>query len=128
MDRDCGAKGIWPQATAQISDKKSRNYNQRSPLMYSQDELKSLHGFLRSTGEGNLKNMLVGGAMTEVHLRLLLKVVRAVKEEEFVTHFESSSFPKIKCSPAETALKEAFWKTCGDACSKVGLLSAKKAA
>jgi hypothetical protein len=96
--------------------------------MYSQDELKSLHGFLRSTGEGNLKNMLVGGAMTEVHLRLLLKVARSVKEDEFVTHFESASFPKVKCSPAETALKEAFWKVCGEACAKVGLLSARKAA
>ena len=25
--------------------------------MYSQDELKSVHGFIRSTGENNLKNM-----------------------------------------------------------------------
>ncbi len=96
--------------------------------MYSHDELKSLYGFLRATNEGNLKNMLVGGKMTEVHLRLLLKVVRAVKEDEFVTHWEASSFPKVKMNAGELVLKETFWGICGEAGSKVGLLSAAKKA
>ncbi len=97
--------------------------------MYSQDEIRSLHGFLKATGEGNLKKMLVGGDMTETHLRVLLKVARAVSEDEFVSHFESDSFPKIKFSPAESAIKESFWRVCAQACTKVGLLSeAKKAA
>ena len=92
--------------------------------MYSHDELKSLHGFLRQTGEGNLKKMLVGGKMTEAHLRILLKVARAVTEDEFVTHLEADTFPKVKFNTAEAALKETFWKVCGDACAKVGLLTA----
>lgn len=96
--------------------------------MYSQDELKSLHGFLRSTNEGNLKKMLVGGAMTDAHLRILVKVARAVNEEEFVAHWEGDNFPKVKFSPAESAIKEGFYAVCGEACAKVGLLSARKAA
>ncbi len=96
--------------------------------MYSHDELKSLHGFLRATGEGNLKKMLVGGKMTEPHLRMLLKVIRAVNEEEWVTHFEANSFPKVKFNPAESAMKETCWGVWAEACSKVGLLTASKKA
>ena len=93
--------------------------------MYSQDELKSLHGFLRATGEGNLKKMLVGGAMTESHLRILLKVVRE-GEAQFVAHWEAGTFPKVKFSPAESALKEKCYDVCGEACAKVGLLTPAK--
>lgn len=96
--------------------------------MYSHEELKSLHGFLRSTGEGNLKKMLVDGKFTDAHLRVLVKVARAVSEDEFVTHIEAGTFPKVKFSPAESAIKETFWSVCGDGCTKVGLLSGKKAA
>ena len=96
--------------------------------MYSQEELKSVHGFLRATGEGNLKNMLVGGRFTEVHLRLLLKVARAVNETEFATHCEAETFPKVKMNPAESAMKEAFWGIACEACTKVGLMTAAKKA
>lgn len=100
--------------------------------MYSPDELKSLHGFIRSTAEGNLKKMMVGGAMTEVHLRMLLKIVRGCTEDEFVTHFEAGTFPgfpNVKFAPAETALKEKCYGVFADACAKVGLLTpAQKAA
>ena len=95
--------------------------------MYSQDELKSLHGFLRATGEGNLKKMLVGGAMTETHLRVLLKVVRE-GEAQFVAHWEAGTFPKVKFSSAEMAIKEKCYEICGQACAKVGLLTAAKKA
>lgn len=97
--------------------------------MYSHDELKSLHQFLKSTGEGNLKNMLCGGKMTEVHLRVLLKVARNSKEEEFIQHWEQGTFPKVKFAPPETALKESCYGVFGEACAKVGLLTqAKKVA
>jgi hypothetical protein len=91
--------------------------------MYSNDELKGLHGFLRATGEGNLKKMLVGGHMTEVHLRVLLKVARAVGDAEFANHWEAGTFPKTKMSPEESALKETLYAVCGEACAKVGLLT-----
>lgn len=96
--------------------------------MYSHEELKSLHGFLRSTQEGNLKKMLVSGKMTEAHLRVLLKAARAVGEDEFIAHFEAGTLPKIKLSPAESPLKESLWTVCAEGCVRVGLLSAAKKA
>jgi hypothetical protein len=96
--------------------------------MYSHEELKSLHGFLRATAEGNLKKMLLGGKMTEVHLRVLLKVSRSVSEDEFITYFEAGTFPKMKFSPAEIAVKEGLYEVCAQACAKVGLLATQKAA
>ena len=96
--------------------------------MYSQDELKSLHGFVRSTAEGNLKKMLLGGRMTEVHLRVFLKVVRACSEAEFVTHVEANTLPKVKFSPEEKKITEQCYEVCCEACSKVGLLTAAKKA
>jgi hypothetical protein len=96
--------------------------------MYSHDDLKTLHGFLKSTGEGGLKKMLVGGRMTETHLRLLMKVIRAGGETEFIAHFEADTFPKVKMVASELAIKEGFWRTCAEACSKVGLLTSTKAA
>jgi len=96
--------------------------------MFSSDDLKSLHSFLKSTGEGNLKKMLVGAKMSEAHLRLLVKVARATKEDEFAAHIEADTFPKVKFAPAETTIKEGFWTVCTDACAKVGLLTYKKSA
>lgn len=91
--------------------------------MYSHDDLKSLHSFLKSTNEGGLKKMLVGGRMTDNHLRMLLKVVRAVGENDFITHYEADSFPKVKMVASELALKEGFWSVCLEACAKVGLVT-----
>jgi len=91
--------------------------------MYSHDDLKSLHGFLKSTNEGGLKKMLVGGRMTENHLRMLLKIVRAVNENDFITHYEADGFPKVKLVASELALKDGFWSVCLDACAKVGLVT-----
>ncbi|MES2964369.1 MAG: hypothetical protein V4760_10790 [Bdellovibrionota bacterium] len=96
--------------------------------MYSHDELKSLHGFLRSTAEGNLKKMLLGGRMTEVHLRVLMKVIRNCDEATFITHFEANTLPKIKFSTEEKATAEKCYEICAEACSKVGLLTAAKKA
>lgn len=95
--------------------------------MYSHEDLRSVYGFLKTTNEAGLKGMLLGGKMTETHLRLLLKVVRAVPEAEFITHFEADTFPKVKMAAADLAIKEQFWKVCTDACAKVGLISAQKA-
>lgn len=96
--------------------------------MYSHEELKTLLSFLKSTGEGGLKKMLVGGKMTEPHLRLLLKIIRTASEEDFIKHFESDTFPKVKLGASELAIKEGFWKVCAEAFGKVGLLNSVKAA
>ncbi|MEK7358482.1 MAG: hypothetical protein AAB250_18705 [Bdellovibrionota bacterium] len=96
--------------------------------MYSQDELKSLHGFLRSTAEGNLKKMLLGGRMTELHLRVFLRVLRSCSEADFITHIEANTFPKIKFSSEEKAIGDKCYEICLEACAKVGLVSAAKKA
>lgn len=99
--------------------------------MYSAEELKSLHGFIRSTGEGNLKKMMVGGRMTEVHLRMLIKIARGCNEADFVTHFGVGTFPgfpQVKFAPAETAIKETCYGVFAEACTKLGLISAAQKA
>ena len=72
--------------------------------------------------------MLVGGKMTEVHLRVLLKVIRGANEDEFVTHWEANTLPKVKLSGPEIAVKETLYDICGEACAKVGLLTAGRKA
>lgn len=96
--------------------------------MYSPDEIKSLHGFVKQTGEGNLKKMMVGGAMTDVHVNMLVKCVRACSEDEFATHWEAGTFPKVKFSPNEKAIQEKCYGVWADACAKLGLLTAAKKA
>ena len=96
--------------------------------MYSHDELTGLFDFLRATNEGNLKKMLCSGKMTEVHLRMLLKVTRAVNVTEFITHLEAGTFPKVKTGTGEAELKETFWGVCTEACMNLGLLTAAKKA
>jgi hypothetical protein len=90
----------------------------------SQYDLPSLYDFLLHTPEQGLRKMLVDGKpMTESHFSLLLKVVRGCKVEEFATHCEKEDFPKIKFGPAETKIKEKFWKDCMAAFATRGLLN-----
>lgn len=97
----------------------------------SQYDLGSLYDFLQHTPEQGLRKMLVDGKpMTDVHLSLLVKIVRNCKQEDFASHFEKEDFPKIKMGPAEMKIKEKFWKDCVAACNSRGLLtpSIKKSA
>lgn len=93
------------------------------------DELSSLYNFLLHTGEANLRQMMVDGKnMTDAHLRLLLKIVRACPEPQFLGHIEKGDFPKIKMSAGEIVLKERFWGVCISAFQSRGLLTAAPAA
>lgn len=96
--------------------------------MYSNDELTGLYQFLKSTGEGPLRKMLVEGKMTDTHMNLLLKVVRGCDESQFVEHFNNETFPKVKMNAGEMAIKELFWAPCRAAFTKVGLIQPVKAA
>ena len=96
--------------------------------MYAENDLQSLHEFLRATSEGNLKKMMVSGPMTEAHLRVLLKIARAGSAGDFVAWANSDGFPKIKLSGPEQALKETFWTTALKACAGLGLISAAQKA
>jgi hypothetical protein len=96
--------------------------------MFSNDDLVSVYEFLKSTGEGNLRKMLVSGKMTDVHLRMLLKVARGCSQSQFIEHCEKETLPKINFSAAESALRETFWMVCTNALMQVGLLQKQKAA
>jgi hypothetical protein len=96
--------------------------------MFSNDDLGTLFGFLKSTSESNLKSMLVGGQMSEDHFKVLMKVMRSTNQTDFVSCFESGTFPKVKLSTPELQLREGFWKACTESFTRVGLLTHKKAA
>ena len=95
--------------------------------MYSESDIMSVYSFLKDTPEGPLRKMLVGGEMTEAHLRLLLKVVRSCKDSEFLEAFNSESLPKIRLSPPEYPLKETLWPACKRKLQAVGLLGTSQA-
>lgn len=90
----------------------------------SQYDLEGLYDFLNHTPEQGLRKMLVDGKpMTDVHFGMMLKIVRGCKPEEFATHCEKEDYPKLKFGPAETKIKEKFWKDCMTAFGARGLLN-----
>ncbi len=90
----------------------------------SQYDLIGLHDFILHTPEQGLRKMLVDGKpMTDVHLNLLLKVVRGCKPGDFESHCDKDDFPKMKFGPAEQKIKEKFWKDCMQTFSVRGLLN-----
>jgi len=98
----------------------------------SQYDMSSLHEFLLHTPEQGLRKMLIDGKpFSETHFNLLKKIVKTCDLEAFSGHFEKTDFPKIKMGPAETKLKENFWKDCVTCFNSRGLLTpavAQKAA
>ncbi len=97
--------------------------------MYSEQDLLSLYDFLRATPEGHLKKMMVNAKMTDVHLRVLLKIVRGCPQPEFVQHAQNAGLPKMKFNANEAAVKENFWPICLETCAQLGLIAkAAKAA
>lgn len=76
-------------------------------------DTQSLHDFLLHTPESGLRKMLVDrNKMTDVHLNLLVKIVRSCSEVQFTEHFDKQDFPKIRMGPAELKIKEKFWTDC----------------
>ncbi|PIS10389.1 MAG: hypothetical protein COT73_09630 [Bdellovibrio sp. CG10_big_fil_rev_8_21_14_0_10_47_8] len=68
--------------------------------------------------------MLVDGKpITDVHLNLLLKIVRGCQADEFANCFEQQQFPKVKMGPAEQKIKEKFWQDIEQGCNSRGLLN-----
>lgn len=95
--------------------------------MYSQNDISGVYSFLKSTGEGNLRKMLVNGPLTEVHFRVLLKIAKGVDESKFIEAFNNEGIP-VKLSPKEKPVKETFWPTCKAKLAEVGLLGLAQAA
>jgi hypothetical protein len=91
--------------------------------MHSDQDITSARDFIHSTPENSLRKMLVGGELTEVHFRLLMKLVKGSPVAEFITLFQTETLPKIRLSPAEIKIKEHFWPVCKKKLSAMGLLN-----
>lgn len=89
----------------------------------SQYDMPAIYDFLLHTPEQGLRKMLVDSKpMTEVHLNLMLKIVRNCSVDEFAQHFDKKDFPKIKLGPAEQKIKEKFWGELETSLNARGLL------
>lgn len=89
----------------------------------SQYDTQSVYDFLLHTPEGGLRKILVDRTkMTDVHLNLLIKIVRGCSEQQFAEHFEKQDFPKVRFGPNEDKIKEKFWADCTAMLLERGLL------
>lgn len=88
----------------------------------SQYDTESLYQFLTTTPEKGLRSMLIDKQFSEIHLNLLMKVVRACTQEQFSSNFSSQMMPKIRTNDKEDKIKEKFWKDCEACMLSRGLL------
>ena len=95
--------------------------------MYTDQDVQSVLGFIKSTPEGSLRKMMISGDLTQVHFQLLMKFAKNGTESDFVQAFQSETMPKIRLSPAEIKIKENFWPICKSKLAATGLLSINKA-
>ncbi len=93
--------------------------------MYSVDEINNIQHFLKRTPESHLRNMLIEGAFSDVHFKVLMKLARGCSEDEFVEIFSQESFGKLRLTGPELDIKEKFWSACRDKMVALGLLSGK---
>jgi hypothetical protein len=96
--------------------------------MYSNESILEVMQFVKNTPEGNLIKMLRDKEMTDVHVRLLVKLAKNCKDEEFTKCFTDETFPNLKMNNPEYAVKEKFWGICKKKLSSMGLLNLSKAA
>ncbi len=80
------------------------------------------HQFLNQTPESALRKMLINTQFTQNHFNLLLKMVKVSSENDFCNFFYNSSFPKIRFSASEIAIKENFWNITINSLNQNGLL------
>ncbi len=96
--------------------------------MYSNEDILGVLAFVKSTPEGNLIKMLRDKDMTDVHVRLLIKLAKNSKDDDFIKSFNDEVVPNIKMSNPEHGIKEKFWGIAKKKLSGMGLFSLAKAA
>lgn len=96
--------------------------------MYSAQDYAGVYSFLKSTPEGHLRKMLVGGPFSDLHFKLVLKLARGSSEEIFVQSALEDKFGTLRLNGPELGIKENFWKICGEKFTSLGLLGMVKAA
>lgn len=96
--------------------------------MFSNDDILGIISFIKATPEGNLIRMLKDSEMTETHVRLLIKLAKNSKDEDFVKSFNDELVPHIKLNNNEHAVKEMFWPIAKRKLINMGLISIQKSA
>ncbi len=96
--------------------------------MFSNDDILGVVSFVKATPEGNLIRMLKDSEMTETHVRLLIKLARNSKDDDFIKSFNDELVPNIKLNNNEHGIKEMFWPIAKRKLINMGLLTLQKAA
>lgn len=96
--------------------------------MYSNEDILGIVSFIKSTPEGNLIKMLKDKDMTETHVRLLIKLAKNSKDEDFAKSFNDELVPNIKMNNNEHGIKEKFWGVAKRKLTMMGLITPQKAA
>jgi hypothetical protein len=97
-------------------------------IMLTENDLTTVHEFVKATGDSNIQKMMVGPKMTAAHVGLLLKIVRACTAAEFFKYYETATYPRIRFNNNEEKIKETFWTTAAETFVQLGLVSVSKAA
>lgn len=89
----------------------------------SEYDLNGLHDFLVHTPEKGVRRTLIDSqGFTESHCSLLLKIARGCSSNEFSSHCENQSFPKVRMSHKESLIREKFWDVCVETLLNRGIL------
>jgi hypothetical protein len=96
--------------------------------MYSNEDILGIVNFIKTTPEGHVIKMLKDPEMTETHVRLLIKLAKNSKDEDFIKSFTDEVVPNIKMNNNEHAIKEKFWAIAKNKLVNMGLLTVQKAA
>lgn len=96
--------------------------------MYSNEDILGIVSFIKSTPEGNLIKMLKDKDMSETHVRLLIKLAKNSKDEDFLKSFNDELVPNIKMNNNEHGIKEKFWIVAKRKLITMGLITPQKAA
>lgn len=91
--------------------------------MHSNEAISTVYSLLTNTPESGLRKMLAGGDLTEVHFKLLMKIAKGANETDFIGLFNDEKLPTMRFSPAESKIKEHFWKICKTKMTSLGLLN-----
>lgn len=96
--------------------------------MYSNEDILGIVSLIKTTPEGSLIKMLKDSEMTETHVRLLIKLAKNSKDDDFIKSFNDEVVPKIKMNNNEHDIKEKFWDVAKRKLVNMGLITVQKAA
>jgi hypothetical protein len=90
--------------------------------MHSESDISSVYDYLKDTPESALRKMMVANDFNENYFRVLMKIVRACSQAEFIQVMNSETIPKVRLTPGEVPLKEHVWPLAKKKLTTLGLL------